>query len=396
MNELAELPISAGGQTSTAPPPELTPDGFASKSRILIVDDESTTVAMVRHILGKHGFANVDATTDGLTASALVKHTRPDIVLLDLSMPDISGLDVLKAIRGHAPTAFTPVIIVTAETDRTVRAEALRLGATDFLQKPIDPSELVARSNNILSVKKYQDTLRRQNETLEQAVRERTAQLEAARMDAIYCLARAAEYRDDDTGNHVRRVGRYARIIGEELGFVGEAATTLECAAQLHDVGKIGVPDAILMKPGRLTADEFELMQKHCSNGKRIFDRHSSGDEMAMKAHAELGSCILDCGTSPVLMLAKEIALTHHEWWDGSGYPLGLAGEDIPIEGRITAVADVFDALSSKRCYKEPFPLDKCFTVLSDERGTHFDPQVVDAFFRRRQQIVNALMQYAD
>lgn len=367
-----------------------------STAQILIVDDESTTVAIVRHMLQSKGFKQVETTTDGFAAAAQVRRSQPDLVLLDLSMPGISGLDVLEEIRSNESTKYVPVVIVTAETDQSVRRQALELGATDFLTKPIDASELIPRATNILNVKRYQDALRLQNESLEEAVRERTAQLEASRMDVIHCLARAAEYRDDDTGNHVMRVGRYARIIGEELGFIGERATTLEYAAQLHDVGKIGIPDSVLLKPGRLTSEEFESMQRHCSHGKQILNRFPEAEEQAWKKHTELGSSILDVGASPILALATKIALTHHEWWDGSGYPLGLAGEDIPIEGRITAVADVFDALSSKRCYKEAFPIDRCLAILEEERGTHFDPEVVDAFFRRRKQIVDSQLRLAD
>lgn len=366
------------------------------EGKILVVDDESTTVAMVRHKLQSSGFANVETCTDGFSAATLVKRTMPDLVLLDLSMPGISGLDVLKDIRENEATAFVPVVIVTAETDRSVRRDALDLGATDFLNKPIDESELTPRTKNILGVKMHQDALKRQNNMLEDAVRQRTAELEASRMDVIHCLARAAEYRDDDTGNHVIRVGRYARIICEELGFDAEQATTLEYAAQLHDVGKIGIPDSILMKPGRLTSDEFELMQKHCSHGKKILHRCPASEETTWKNHTELGSAILDVGASPVLELATKIALTHHEWWDGTGYPIGLAGEDIPLEGRITAVADVFDALSSRRCYKEPFPIDRCFNILEEESGKHFDPLVIDAFFKSRRRIVEVQMGYAD
>jgi putative two-component system response regulator len=211
-----------------------------------------------------------------------------------------------------------------------------------------------------------------------------------------YCLARAAEYRDNDTGFHVLRVGRYARLIGEELGLSGDLLDLLEHAAQLHDVGKIGVPDAVLLKPDRLTEEEFMLMKKHCGFGKRILRQCSEDEEIQLRSHSEVGAKILDGAASPLLVLARKIALSHHEWWDGSGYPLGLRGEDIPLEGRITAIADVFDALSSKRCYKDAMPVDECFEVMARERGTHFDPTCFDAFMRRRSEVVAVQLRYAD
>jgi putative two-component system response regulator len=191
-------------------------------------------------------------------------------------------------------------------------------------------------------------------------------------------------------------VGSYARIIAEQLGFSEEQLAILEPAAQLHDVGKIGIPDAILLKPGKLTPEEFELMQKHCGYGKKIVECLPLSEATIVRSHVELGAKIMELGRSPILELAKRIALTHHERWDGSGYPLGLAGEDIPLEGRITAVADVFDALSSKRSYKPAFPLKKCFEILEEGRAKHFDPAVLDAFFARRNEIVEVQMALAD
>jgi putative two-component system response regulator len=231
---------------------------------------------------------------------------------------------------------------------------------------------------------------------LEAAVRQRTAELENSRRDLIHCLARAAEYRDDDTGQHVLRVGRYTRLIGESLGLPEEFIETLEQAALLHDIGKIGVPDSVLLKPGRLTEDEFALMQKHAGFGKRILTSCSLDDEKTLRRHAEVGAHILEVGSSQILDMARTIALTHHERWDGSGYPLGLKGEDIPLVGRITAVADVFDALSSRRTYKKAFPLDECFQIMQESRGSHFDPTVLDAFLSVRDKVVNVQLFFAD
>jgi putative two-component system response regulator len=201
---------------------------------------------------------------------------------------------------------------------------------------------------------------------------------------------------DNDTGRHILRVGRYAGIIARALGFSEDDAANLELAAQMHDVGKIGIPDSILRKPERLEPAEFEIIQKHCDYGRSIFQRMPDVDRDLVRGHAEMGAKILDVQSSPVMRLAASIAFTHHEKWDGTGYPLGLAGEDIPIEGRITAVADVLDALNSRRPYKAAMPLEQCFQIIQEKRGTHFDPQVVDAFFARRAAIVRVQIELSD
>jgi putative two-component system response regulator len=322
--------------------------------------------------------------------------SEPDIVLLDIVMPKFTGLDILSAIRADGQLAHIPVVMLTALEDRETKCQALSLGATDFLAKPVDPSELVSRVRNVLLVKAHHDHLRHHAADLERMVKERTAQLEASHQNVIHCLARAAEFRDDDTGRHVLRVGCYAAVIARQLGWNEARVQMLQQAAQLHDVGKIGIPDAILTKPGKLTTEEFETIQKHCGFGKRIFESLTESEWSVWRKHAELGQRILGDCPSPVLEMAAQIALTHHEKWDGTGYPIGLAGEDIPLEGRITAVADVFDALSTKRAYKSAFPLEKCFEILREGRGKHFDPQVLDAFFAAREQIVAVQISYAE
>jgi putative two-component system response regulator len=231
---------------------------------------------------------------------------------------------------------------------------------------------------------------------LEHEVRLRTRELEAARLEAIHCLARAAEFRDDDTGKHVIRVGGYAAIIARHLGFNKQRVEILELAAQLHDVGKIGVPDAILLKPGKLDEHEFALMREHCAYGETITQPFRETCPEILRRHTEMGAGIIGMPSSPIMQLAAKIALTHHERWDGSGYPAGLSGEEIPIEGRITAVADVYDALSSVRPYKKAFPEEKCLAIISENRGSHFDPQVVDAFFARIEDIRNFKRCYSD
>ena len=289
-----------------------------------------------------------------------------------------------------------PAIVLTAANDPQVKLQALRLGASDFLAKPVDPSELTLRLENVLAVKAYQDHLADYSEKLEQQVRIRTEELVHSRQEAIHCLARAGEFRDDDTGRHVTRVGRYAAMIAAELGFPQAAIDLIEQAAQLHDVGKIGIPDAILHKPGKLDPQEFEIIQEHCNIGRRIINPLSHEESIRLKTHTSVGLQIMGSTNSPVLRLAAVIAATHHEKWDGSGYPKGLAGNAIPIEGRIVAVADVFDALSSARPYKEAFPIDRCLKILIDSRGKHFDPRVLDAFLRRKEEAIRVREDYVD
>jgi putative two-component system response regulator len=367
-----------------------------AQAKVMVVDDEPTNIRVVQRLLELAGHTRFVTTSDATRAMKLLRQEEPDVVLLDLMMPHVSGLEILAEVRADEELSMIPVIILTAATDRQTKLEALELGANDFLGKPLDPSELVPRVRNVLKLKTYQNQLQNYSRDLAAAVRQRTAELEASRQDVIHCLARAAEYRDDDTGHHVVRVGKYARLIGIGLGMSPSEADALEQAAQLHDVGKIGIPDDVLLKPGKLTEDEFTRMRKHCSYGKHILRPVNSEEERVIRLHTELGARILGVGTAPVLELATRIALTHHERWDGKGYPLGLSGEEIPLEGRITAVADVFDALSSKRCYKEAYPLDTCFTIMQEERGTHFDPRVLDVFLERRQEVIQVQLAHAD
>ena len=209
-------------------------------------------------------------------------------------------------------------------------------------------------------------------------------------------MARAAEFRDDDTGRHIVRVGRYAGLIADELGFSVDFVDQIEQAAQLHDVGKIAIPDGILKKKKGLAPDEYELMQRHCMFGHKIIAPRTKRERQMMAAHSELGARMLSVESSDVIRMAARIALTHHEWYDGTGYPIGLAGDDIPVEGRITAVADVFDALSSSRPYKDAYPREKCLSIMLEESGTHFDPTVLDAFLRRSEDIVRIQLDTVD
>lgn len=357
-------------------------------AKIMIVDDEPLNVMTFRQHLKMEGYEHFVTTSDAREALHLLRNEKPDVLLLDIRMPEISGLDILRVIGLDPVLQHVPVLILTAASDPATRKQALDLGASDFLQKPIDPNELLPRVRNAVVIKKHYDMASSEAARLEQQVERRTRQLEATRQQLILCLARAAEHRDNDTGNHVIRVGRYTSIIAKQMGYPENRLEMLEQAAQLHDVGKIGIPDSILFKPGKLAVDEYDLMKKHCALGRQIIEPISEKEWNILKTHTRIGESMLHVRSSSLLMLAARIAQTHHERWDGKGYPLGLKGEDIPLEGRIVAVADVFDALSSKRPYKDPFPREKCFEILREGRGTQFDPAVIDAFFDCAEEIV--------
>ena len=366
------------------PPPILD-----KNHKVMIVDDVSVNVKVVRAHLETAGYREFICITDATEALETIRRDTPDIVLLDIMMPEISGLDILRAVRAEERLARLPILILTGAESRELKTEALQLGATDFLTKPVDSEELIPRVRNALLMKSYEDDLKAQ-------VDRRTEELERSQREIIHCLARAAEFRDNETGRHVIRVGKYAGIIADELGVEKDIVALITQAATLHDVGKIGIPDSVLLKPGKLTPEEYEIMQKHCGFGKKVFEKVSVEEQLALCDHTSVGASILEVSSSPIIKMARSIALTHHEKWDGSGYPLGLAGENIPLEGRITAVADVFDALSSKRPYKPAFPLDKCLSILKEDSGTHFEPAAVDAFIRRTTDIVDVQLEYAD
>lgn len=373
----------------------LSDDKLDIESRhVMVIDDEPINIKLVRKVLQDVGFTRFSDLTDPRQALAKIRTESPDVILLDIMMPHINGLEILEAVRATSQLKHVPIIILTASSDRDTRLEALKLGATDFLTKPVDRSELIPRVRNALTMKAYHDHFRDHSIRLEETVRQRTAEVVASRLEVVQCLARVAEFHDDITGKHIVRVGRYAGLIGDELGLSAHEARLLELAAQLHDVGKIGIPDAILRKNGVLTPDEFAIMQQHCSMGKQVFDcpdaraRGENNAEYDSQQPASQGT--------PLIRMAARIALTHHEHWDGSGYPLGLRGDDIPLEGRITAVADVFDALSCQRPYKPAFSVQRSFEMLEEGRGTQFDPTVLDAFLRRRDDAISIQIELAD
>lgn len=385
--EISVTSADVGAPETVAFPTDLeTP---LRSAKILIVDDVPVNIRLLQAHLTMAGYEQCTGVSDATKVIAAVYQQNPDLLLLDIMMPEVSGLDILATLRSDDRFRYLPVLVLTASDCRETKQQALALGATDFLPKPVDVEELIPRVRNALFVKHHQETLQEQ-------VRERTKQLEYAQQELVRCLGRAAEYRDNETGNHVIRVGCFAGIIAEELGLPRDHVGMIRQAATLHDLGKLGVPDSILLKPGSLTQEERELMQQHCAIGKSICEPLSGEESKMLGNHTTYGAEILRGCTSPLMQLAATIALTHHEWWDGTGYPLGLKGEDIPLEGRITAVADVFDALSSRRPYKPAFPLQECLETMESKRGTHFDPDVLDAFFTRREDIITVQMNHAD
>lgn len=384
-------PTSSGSRTST----QKMGTKQVPRGKIMIVDDEIANVLVAKKLLNQAGYQDFETTTDSTLAMNMVHTCRPDVLLLDINMPGIDGIAILKQIRSVEYFRHLPVLILTANSESQVKLKCLELGATDFLVKPIDPMELAPRVRNALLSKMHQDQLHHHAAQLEETVRRRTHELEESRREVIYCLARAAELRDNDTGNHVIRVGRYAGIIAKHLGMPPRYVWDIELAAQLHDVGKIAIPDSILLKPGKLEPEEFDVIQQHVKHGRQIIKPYVGQDAHAMRSHVESGSAMLQDG-SALMRLAACIAQTHHERFDGTGYPIGLAGEDIPLEGRITAVADVFDALSSERPYKKAMPREKCFSILEEGRGCHFDPKVLDAFFKGTSEIVRVQVEFMD
>lgn len=366
-----------------------------SAARIGIVDDEPINVKVVRKHLQNVGYQQFVTTSDSETAFDLFSRENPDVIISDVVMPRVSGIDILRKIRADARLAHVPVLILTASTDAQTKLAALESGATDFLAKPVDPSDLVPRIRNALIVKAHHDHLERYSVQLEQQVRARTAELEISRLQVVLCLARAAEYRDDTTGRHVIRVGRYVTILASELGFPPAEARAIGLASQLHDVGKIGLPDGILLKPGKLTPDEFDVVKTHCVMGGKIVEPVDNRDLNFING-LSLGQETDSAQAQPLLAMAGRIALSHHERWDGKGYPNGLAGDHIPIEGRITSVADVFDALTSARPYKEALLPEKALSMMEAGRGTQFDPAILDAMIRRMDDMLQVLSEQSD
>ncbi|MDR9499516.1 MAG: response regulator [Hydrogenovibrio sp.] len=344
-------------------------------SSILVVDDNQTNIDVIEATLETADYNNMTAITEPMELMTLLTEKSFDLVLLDINMPVMDGFAVLTLIQQMLePKQRPPVIMLTAQADEDSRVQALEGGASDYITKPFNRIELLKRVGIHLENYHAKRLLRAENQQLDQTVRERNEQLEKAKLEMIYRLGRASEERDNETGNHVKRVSLISELVAEALGQDEEFCQLIKVASPMHDVGKIGVSDTILLKPGKLTDEEFSLMQDH----------------------VKIGAKILADGDSPLLQMAYQIALTHHEKFNGKGYPHGTKGENIPLCGRIVAIADVFDALTSKRPYKEAWPTEKAVALIEREKGEHFDPQVVQAFLNVLPKVQSIASQYQD
>jgi putative two-component system response regulator len=328
-------------------------------ARILIVDDEPGNVDLLLRLLQRAGFSRIESTNDAREVADLYVKFRPDLILLDLHMPHRDGLAVMDELNQIAEASYLPILMLTGDDTQEAKREALSRGAKDFLHKPFHSDEVLLRINTLLETRFLYLQIQSQNQILEAKVRDRTRELESAQIEIIERLARAAEFRDDNTGQHTERVGQMAALLARQVGLPDPQVSLIRRAAPLHDVGKIGIPDSILLKLGKLTPDEFELVKTHTTIGARIL----SGSRFT------------------ILRLAEEIAFNHHERWDGDGYA-GVVGSAIPLAGRIVAVADVFDALTQKRPYKAAWPVNDAIAEMDRQRGKQFDPALVDAFLR--------------
>jgi putative two-component system response regulator len=342
-------------------------------ARILIVDDTLQNIQVLGTILkGKNYQINV--ARNGIEALDMVERARPDLILLDVMMPEMDGFETCRRLKKSPDTRDIPIVFLTAKTETDDVVKGLELGGVDYVFKPFTATELLVRVDTHVS-------LHQLRQDLEQRVRERTVELrlaledvEAAHLDTITRLVLAAEYKDEDTATHIRRMSHYAALLARRAQLPESEVDTMLLTSSMHDVGKIGIPDAILLKPGKFDRDEFDIM----------------------KQHTTLGAKMLNGSPSRLLQAGKVIALSHHEKWDGSGYPHGLAGKEIPLWGRICAVADVFDALTSARPYKQAFSIEKARNILLEGRGSHFEAKLVDLFLENFDEVAAIQGQYHD
>jgi len=324
-------------------------------ARLLIVDDQEQNVRLLERILQKAGYEDVASTSDATQAVAVHARFKPDLVLLDVHMKGKDGFQILEELNARGE--HIPVIMITADDTPETKRRALALGANDFVGKPFDSAEVLLRIRNQLETRFLHHKLRDQNLLLEKMVTERTRELEQSQLEVLERLAAAVEFRDDDTGNHTRRVAEVSAMLAHAIGLEPTTVELIRRGAPLHDIGKVGIPDNILLKAGPLTAHEFETM----------------------KTHTVIGSRMLAKGRSELVRFSQRIARSHHEWWDGSGYPDRVSGQSIPLEARIVAVADFLDALTHERPYRPAWGIEETLVEIRRRSGSHFDPTIIRA-----------------
>lgn len=344
------------------------------ESRILIVDDEPTNLKLLEKLLGSQGYTQLTSIDDAREVLAAYRRQRPDLILLDINMPHLDGYQVMEQLRDLDDPLLPPIVVLTAEHGRGNLLKALAAGARDYLSKPFDRTELLMRVRNLLDARQAHRSTHEQKDRLEEMVRQRTEEVVATRLQIVRRLGRAAEYRDNETGQHILRMSNTSALLARKLGWDDAEVELMLHASPMHDIGKIGIPDAILLKPGKLEPEEWVVMKRHPSIGAELLD----GDD------------------SSLLHLARDIALAHHEKWDGTGYPNGLAGEAISEAARIVAAADVFDALTSVRPYKPAWSVERAVEHMREQSGIHFDPKVIAVFMANIDAILKIRDQYQE
>ncbi|NOX25127.1 MAG: response regulator [Deltaproteobacteria bacterium] len=343
-------------------------------ARILIIDDNQENVELLENILATAGYSSVLSITDSRKAAQLYAAYKPHLVLLDINMPYLNGYQVMEKLKEVEGGSYIPVLVLTALRDHETRIRALSGGAQDFLTKPFDQLETTTRIANILKVRLLHNEVKNQNIILERKIQERTFELHDTRLEIIHRLGRAAEYRDNETGAHIIRLSHMCALLGKLAGLSERRQELLLNATPMHDIGKIGIPDNILLKPGKLDNEEWQIMQTHTTIGADLLSGHDS----------------------ELMTLSRDIALTHHEKWNGTGYPRKLRGEKIPFAARITGLMDVFDALTSKRPYKDPYPIEKACDTIKAECGKHFDPRLTDLFLENLGEFKQIKIRFSD